>query len=118
MYNNKEILNYCPNYYSIINFDYANEDTISEKLIGIYKKYIFSIDLNNKDDLKKAIMLDSVLGNYLKDYLFRGTLQREIVNVKVKNDNNIIQSIVNVIIKIFTDYEEYTTRKLYISKWI
>ena len=116
--NNKEVLKYCPNYYGIVNFDYSEEDLVSEKLIGIYKNYIFSIDINNREEIERAIELDNVLGNYLRDYLFRSTLQKEIVTVKVKRDNNIIKSIVDIIIRIFSDYEEYTTRKLYISKWI
>ena len=118
MSNNKEVLKYCPNYFGIVNFDYTEEDLVSEKLIGIYKNYIFSIDMNNKEEIERVIELDKVLGSYLKDYIFRSTLQKEIVTVKVNKDNNIIKSLVDIIIKIFTDYEEYTTRKLYISRWI
>ena len=118
MNSNKEVLNYCPNYYNIVNFSFNDDDLISEKLISIYKNYIFSIDIHNQDDLNTVIELDKVLANYLKDYVFRSTLQKEIVTVKVKRDNNVLKSIVNVIIKIFTNYEEYTTRKIYISRWI
>lgn len=118
MKSNKEVLKYCPNYYSIVNFDFEDGDMISEKLINIYKSYIFSINVNNDEEIETAKELDRVLTNYLHDYLFRSTLQQEIVTVKVKKDNNIIKSIVDVIIKIFSSYEEYTTRKIYISKWI
>ena len=45
-------------------------------------------------------------------------MQKEIVHIKVKKDNNILQSLVDCIIKIFTNYEEYTTRKIYVSRWI
>ena len=118
MNSNKEVLKYCPNYYNIVNFDFSENDVISEKLISIYKNYIFSINLNNREDTERVEELDYVLGNYLHDYLFRSTLQKEIVTVRVKKDNNIIKSLVDVIIKIFTNYEEYTTRKIYLSKWI
>ncbi len=116
--NGKEILKYCPNYYNIVNFDFSENDVISEKLISIYKNYIFNIDMQNRNELEKVSELDHVLASYLHDYLFRSTLQKEIVTVRVKRDNNIISSLVDAIIHIFTDYEEYTTRKLYISKWI
>ncbi len=118
MNSNKEVLKYCPNYYNIVNFDFSENDLISEKLISIYKSYIFSINLNNREDIELVEELDHVLGNYLHDYLFRSTLQKEIVTVKVKKDNNILKSLVENIIKIFTNYEEYTTRKIYLSKWI
>ena len=114
----KEILKYCPNYYNIVNFDFKESDMVSEKLINIYKNFVFSININNREDLEKVQELDRVLSNYIHDYLFRSTLQKEIVSVKIKKDNNILQSLVEIIINIFSNYEEYTTRKIYISKWI
>ena len=118
MKSSEEILKYCPNYYNIVNFDFADSDLISDKLINIYKNYIFAINPNDIEELNRIQELDRVLSNYIKDYLFRNTLQKEILTVRIKKDNNIIRNIVDAIIKIFTNYEEYTTRKLYISKWI
>ncbi len=118
MNRNKDILKYCPNYYTIINFDFKETDMISDRLIKVYKSYIFSIDENNREDIQRVQELDNVLANYIKDYLFRSTLQKEIVTVQVRKDNNILKSLVDIIIRIFTNYEEYTTRKIYISKWI
>ena len=118
MNDNNVVLKYCPNYYNIVNFDFQDEDLISEKLIGIYKNYIFSINLNNPEDIERIEELDRVLASYIADYLFRRTLQKEIVTVQVKKDNNVLRNLVDVIIRIFTNYEEYTTRKIYISKWI
>ena len=115
---NKEILNYCPNYYNIVNFDFKDSDLISEKLINIYKNFVFSINVENREEIEKVQELDRVLSNYIHDYLFRSTLQKEIVTVKVKRDTNILKSLVDSIINIFSNYEEYTTRKIYISKWI
>ena len=118
MNSNREILKYCPNYFSIVNFDFNENDLISEKLINIYKNFIFSININDLEEREKVQTLDHVLGNYLHDYLFRSTLQKEIITVKVQRDGNVINNLVDIIIKIFSNYEEYTTRKLYISKWI
>ncbi len=118
MEGNKEVLKYCPNYYDIVNFNFNEEDMISDKIVGIYKNYIFSINTHNTEEVSKVKELDRVLGSYLKDYLFRSTLQKEIISVKVKKDNNLIRNFVDAILKIFVNYEEYTTRKLYISKWI
>lgn len=115
---NKEVLNYCPNYYNIVDFDFHDNDLISEKLVSIYKNYVFSINIQNREEIEKVQELDRVLANYIHDYLFRSALQKEIVEVKVKKDNNVLKSLVDIIIKIFSHYEEYTTRKIYISKWI
>ena len=118
MSNNKEVLKYCPNYYNIVNFDFQSEDKISEKIISIYKSYVFSVDISNEQELDKVSELDRVLASYIHDYVFRSTLKKEIINVKVNRDSNILVSLVNAILKIFVNYEEYTTRQLYISKWI
>ena len=114
----KEVLNYCPNYYNIVNFDFNSEDIISNKLVSIYKNYIFSIDILNQEELNKVQELDRVLSSYIHDYTFRSTLKKEILTVKINKDSNIIKSLVDAILKIFTNYEEFTTRQLYISKWI
>ncbi len=117
MNNNNEVLKYCPNYYNIVNFDFQEDDLVSDKLIKIYKSYIFSIDILNQEEVAKLQELDRVLSNYIHDYLFRSTLQKEIVTVKVKREN-ILQNLVDSILKIFNNYEEYTTRKIYVSRWI
>lgn len=115
---NKDFLKYCPNYYNIVNFEYKDNDFISDKLIKIYKNYIFNANMKSNEDISLIQKLDSVLASYINDFLFRSTLQKEIINVKVKKDSNVIKSLVENIIKIFIDYEEYTTRRIYISKWI
>lgn len=118
MNNNKQILNYCKNYYKIIDFNFNEEDFITEKLIKIYKKFIFNVDINNTNEVNKVVELDNILNLYIEDYEFRGELQKEIVKVRVKKGSNILVSLIESIIKIFTDYEEYTTKKIYIAKWI
>ena len=45
MSDNKKIIKLCPNYYKIIEFNPIDEDDISDKIISIYKEYIFSINL-------------------------------------------------------------------------
>lgn len=116
---NKQIVAMCDNFYKIINFEPLEGDNITNKLIRIYQEYIFNIDLYDKEAVDSVIKLDSVLGKYISDYGFRKELQKEIVKVKVhKNAKNILKEIIDSIIKIFNDYEEYTTRVIYISRWI
>lgn len=119
MNKNKLILDNCPNFYRIVNFDYFEDDYISEKLINIYESYIFNIDITNSDDINTVKKIDFVLGKYIDDYLFRRKMQLEIVNVKVKKScTDILRAVVESIITIFNRYEEETTRNIYISRWI
>lgn len=119
MNTNKQIVAMCKNFYKIINFELMESDNITEKLIRIYQEYIFNIDINDKSAVESVLKLDSVLGKYIDDYLFRKELQREILKVRVRKDaKNVLKEIIDNIIKIFNNYEEYTTRVIYISRWI
>ncbi len=116
---NKKILKYCPNFERIINLDYYEDDTVTERLIHIYEKFIFSSNIENDEDLLLIKEIDRVLGKYIDDYAFRKEMQVEIFRVKVrKTCNNILKAIVEGIIRIFEKYEEDSTRNIYISRWI
>ena len=65
------ILKHCPNFYKINNFEFDEDDYISLKLVNIYSDYIFNIDDNNNEELKKIEDLDCVLSKYIDDYVFR-----------------------------------------------
>ena len=104
---NKQIIALCPNFYKIIEFRPYEEDVISTKLIKLYQEYIFRIDLDNQEDVESVIRLDKVVKKYIDDYLFRKEMQKQILKEVIKS-----------ILKIFDNYEEYTTRVIYISRWI
>ena len=116
---NKQILEFCPNFYKILEFTPYEDDKISGKLIKLYQKYIFEIDVNNEEDVESVKQLDHVISKYTDDYLFRKDMQKQIVNIKIRKDaKDILKEIIKSILKIFDNYEEYTTRVIYISRWI
>lgn len=118
MKKNKLILEYCPNYYKIKNYDFDENDYITLKIIGIYEEYIFSIDERNIDEIEKIKELDKILYKYIDDYSFRKEVQKELLNIKVRRENNIIEVIVNNLIKLFESYEDGYTRNIYFARWI
>lgn len=117
--NNKLVLNYCPNFHKIVNFDIDKDDSISRKLVSIYQDYIFKIDLANVEDTKLVMEIDNVLSKYIDDYEFRKNLKTSMLSVKIKKGcTDILKAIVESIIQIFNNYEEYTTKHMYIARWI
>ncbi len=117
--NNKDVLKYCPNFYKIMEFESFCEDGITSKLINIYREYIFHIDINNEEDIELVKDIDKVLSKYIDDYNFRKVLQDKVLTIKIlKTTTNILKAFVKSIVDIFEDYEEYTTRIIYISRWI
>lgn len=116
---NKQIIAHCKNFYKIIDFEPIEKDGISDKLVRIYQSYIFNIDINNEDDVASIKELDRAIGKYIDDYCFRKEFKKEIVKVKIKRDGaDILKEFIKSIIRIFNNYEEYTTKVIYISRWI
>ena len=118
MKKNKIILDYCPNYYKIKNYNFDENDYITLKIIGIYEEYIFSIDEKNKEEISKIKELDNILFKYIDDYSFRKEVQKGLLDIKVKRNSNIVEVIVNFLINLFENYEDGYTRNIYFARWI
>ena len=65
--NNKVILKYCPDYYRIINEEFSELDYMSDKVIEIYQSFIFTVDINEKDQLKLISLLNKAVCRYFDD---------------------------------------------------
>jgi hypothetical protein len=118
MKKNKVILKHCPNFYKINNFEFDEEDYISLKIVNIYSDYIFNIDENNSEEIKKIEELDTILSKYIDDYVFRKEIKEGLLNIKVKRGTNIIETIVNALLHLFEKYEEGYTRNIYFARWV
>ncbi len=116
---NKKIINNCKNYYRIINEVFYEDDTITPKMIKIYRKYIFSIDINNKEQLNTIIKLDSILASYFEDFDLRKKLNVSLRKMRIKkSEENLLNTVVNNIINLYDKYVEDYTRNIYIPRWI
>lgn len=118
MHKNKQILRHCPNFYKIVNFEYFEGDELSEKLIDIYQEYVFKVDLTNKKEVVKLEQLDIVLRKYTEDHFFRKELKVEMKRIRIRKGEDILDAIVNWIIKVFDNYEEGFTKNIYFSRWL
>ena len=112
------ILKHCPNFYKINNFEFDEEDYISLKLVNIYSDYIFSIDENNEEELRKIEDLDIILSKYIEEYVFRKEIKNGLLTIKVKRGTNIIETIVDTLLCLFEKYEEGYTRNIYFARWV
>ena len=118
MKNNREVIRHCPHFYTIINFEYYGNDFISEKLIEVYEKYIFSCDMSVEENVFKVEKLDTILYKYISDYGFREQVKIDIANVRVKKGENVLEAVVIAIINFFDNYEKYKSRKVQVTRWI
>ena len=117
--NNKIILKYCPDYFRIINEEFNYLDYMMDKVIGVYQTYIFSINVNNKADLKSVNSLNNAVARYIDDREFKKILNNFLVSLKVaKSETNVIGFIAKKIIQEYEKYMEGWTRNLYIPRWL
>ena len=115
---NKLIISYAPNFYRIVNFEYYEGDVFSEKLLKVYEKYIFSLDTLTNDDIFKIQKIDEALAKYIDDYNFRKEVKYGLLRVKLEKDENLLVNLINSIIGIFERYEEGSTRRIYVARFI
>ena len=118
MNKNKQILKHCPNYYKIMDFEFYEDDKLSLKLLDVYEDFVFKVDIANKNQVVKLEQLDLILGKYIDDYFFRKELRCEMQKIRVRKDEDILNAIVDWIIKVFDNYEVGYTRNIYFSRWI
>ena len=118
MNKNKFILSHCKNFYKIKDFEYDSDDYITEKLLNTYEDYIFNIDIHDEEEVKRIEILDLIINKYIDDYSFRKEIKSRVRDIRVARGDNIIESIVNALIKLFENYEEGYTRNIYFARWI
>lgn len=118
MKKNKVVLHNCPNFYKIINFEFYEDDLITERLISIYKDFIFTVNVENAHHLEIVQKIDYVLNKYIEDYYFRKEIQKDLLNFRVKVAENPNGNILQKVLKIFDAYESGYTRNIYFARWI
>ncbi len=117
--NNKVILKYCPDYYRIINEEFSELDYMSDKVIEIYQSFIFTVDINEKEQLKLISLLNKAVCRYFDDREFKKMLVSSLSTFKIpRSTKNVLGTIVDEIIKQYNKYMEGFTRNFYIPKWI
>ena len=116
---NKVVLKYCPDYYRIINEEFNELDYMSDKIIQVFQQYIFSIDIRNKNDIKKISSLNKAIVRYIDDREFKTILTNFLLALKVpKGTKNVVSIIADNIIEQHLKYMEGFTRNIYIPRWI
>lgn len=116
---NKVVLKYCPDYYRIINEEFNELDYMSDKIIQVFQQYIFSIDIRNKNDIKRISSLNKAIVRYFDDREFKTILTNFLLALKVpKGTKNVVSIIVDNIIEQHLKYMEGFTRNIYIPRWI
>ncbi len=114
-----KILNNCPHYDDIVNYEYKDTDTLSKALINWYKELIFSIDGKSEKELKIIYVLDKSLYLYTKDHRYKKELKKIITVDDVKLTSfSLIKEAIRKIISFTCIYEKKELLEFSNSKWL
>ena len=100
----------CHHYDDIVNFDYTNEDFVSEKIITYYKDYVltYSGKLDNQNSIE---LLDNAVYEYIRNPKFYKFVQSAFEDI-ISND------LVYILINLYRRYEEEAMRDIEATKWL
>ena len=115
----KKILENCPHYDMIVNYEYPYGDVLSKRLIDWYRDLIFSANGNDENQLLLIKALDKSLYLYVKDNKYKRGI-RKIIDVSELgfNDKSVIKETIKKLIEFTNNYEKKEIRELSISRWL
>ena len=117
--NVKKILETCPHYDEIINFDFDYNDEITIDLIDWYKDLIFSCDANDLNETEIIKMIDNSMYMYVNDYRYRKGLSKIINSRDIDlNSERSIKKLIKKILDYTSKYETAEVLNVSSSRWI
>lgn len=115
----KKILENCPHYDMIVNYEYPYGDVLSKRLIDWYRDLIFSANGNDENQLLLIKALDKSLYLYVKDNKYKRGIKKIIdVSELGFNDKSVIKETIKKLIEFTNNYEKKEIRELSISRWL
>lgn len=115
----KKILENCPHFDTIVNYQYPYGDILSKKLIDWYRELIFSANGNNENQLLLIKALDRSLYLYVRDNKYKRGL-RKIIRLEelTFEDKNIIKEVIKKLIEFTNSYEKKEIREVSTARWL
>ncbi len=115
----KTVLANCPNYDTIIHYEYPYGDILSKKLIDWYRDLIFSANGKDQNQLLLIKALDRSLYLYVRDNKYKRGLRKIITVDDLTFDNkNVIKDVIKRLLEFTSSYENKEVREISVSKWL
>ena len=119
IYHVQQVLENCPHYDMIINYEYPYGDVLSKKLIDWYRELIFSVNDDNKNQLMLIRALDKSLYLYVRDNKYKREIRKVITSEELTfSDKNLIKEVIIKLIEFTMNYENREVREINISNWL
>ena len=115
----RKVLQNCPHFEKIVNYEYPYGDTLSKKLIDWYRELIFSANDKNEKQLLLINALDRSLYLYIRDNKYKRGLRKIITDSELTiNDKNLIKEVIKKLIEFTSNYEKKEVLEFNNTKWL
>lgn len=114
-----KILNHCPHYDYIVNYDYEYGDNLSSRLIDWYRELIFAVNSDDEKQLKVVEALDKGIYLYIKDNKYKNEFKKQLCIEDINLENKkLIKDLIKKIIVFTSKYEQKQIMEVTSSIWI
>lgn len=115
----RKVLQNCPHFDKIINYEYPYGDILSKKLIDWYRELIFSANGNNEKQLILINALDRSLYLYIKDNKYKRGIRKIITDDELTFDNkDLIKEVIKKLIEFTNNYEKKEVLEFNTTRWL
>lgn len=113
------VLQNCPHFDKIVNYEYPYGDILSKKLIDWYRELIFSANGNDEKQLLLINALDRSLYLYVRDNKYKRGLRKVITDKELTfDDKNLIKDVIRKLIEFTTSYEKKEVLEFRSTRWL
>ena len=115
----RKVLQNCPHFDKIVNYEYPYGDTLSKKLIDWYRELIFSANGDNEKQLLLINALDRSLYLYIRDNKYKRGIRKIITDEDLTfEDKNLIKEVIKKLIEFTSSYEKKEVLEFNNTKWL
>lgn len=114
-----KILQHCPHYDYIVNYNYEYGDKVSSSLIDWYRELIFAVNGNDEKQLMIVEALDKGLYLYVKDNNYKSELKKHLTLEEISLESKkLIKDLIKKIIVFTSKYEQKQIMEVASAIWI
>ncbi|MDO5569182.1 MAG: hypothetical protein Q4G04_03630 [bacterium] len=115
----RRVLEQCPHYDAIVNYDYIEGDELSLSLIEWYRELVFSVNIDDENQMKVISAIDKSLSIYIKDNNYKRQIHDVISTEEISiNDGDLLINLIKKIVNFTTRYQKKEVLEVEVSQWL
>lgn len=117
--NKQRISELFPNFITIIECEFLEDDKLTGRIIELYQEHVTHIDERKPEDLKFAKDLDDTVYQYLEDYRFSKNFKNTLdVEVIISNKFVHIKPFLEYMVQYYKEYKNTDKKPVVETRWI